>query len=403
MPHHRTLAIHPAPFKSSYLSIPASPFSPCSPLTPAPKPRKQARNFSLSEQDTSTLPVPSTPMKWVWTCHACARAYPLGATRRCLDDGHAFCAGTTVIKSWRTDGPRRRVKKHRACTSEFDYAGWKTWGRWRRSVSSTMGNSLGSKPARLIMLDKTKPKNCWTNCDYPSHCRWGKRVGIHTPTPTRTEFSVPGFDTPTLNTAMADMPILADCFTAEDSTLCEHSADTDPGALGRALEASAKRRKSIGTSPTSPLSASFSAPAAEPQDTAMQDVEAPPHTTGTGCIDPALLALEYVPYTSAASPAQPPSPSKASETIRRIRCLLSNHKSVSRRHVAHQHLASRRGKYVARGRRTQDPLPGAPGKGVDDEVGFEGLSPLEEVVRWSESAVKVGQIREIVREEGEKL
>ncbi|KAF1357827.1 hypothetical protein EJ07DRAFT_126872, partial [Lizonia empirigonia] len=171
MPTHRTLAIHPAPFKPSYLSIPASPFSPCSPLTPAPKPRKQAQNISLSEQDTSTLPVPSTPIKWVWTCHACARAYPLGATRRCLDDGHAFCAGTTVVKSWRTDGPRRRVKKHRACASEFDYAGWKTWGRWRRSVSSTTGNPLGSKPARLIMLDKNKPKNCWTDCDYPSHCR----------------------------------------------------------------------------------------------------------------------------------------------------------------------------------------------------------------------------------------
>lgn len=28
----------------------------------------------------------------------------------------------------------RRVKKHKACASEFDYRGWKEWGTWRRGV-----------------------------------------------------------------------------------------------------------------------------------------------------------------------------------------------------------------------------------------------------------------------------
>lgn len=31
-------------------------------------------------------------------------------------------------------------------------------------------------------------KDCWNRCDYPSECRWGKRVGIHTPSPSTPNF-----------------------------------------------------------------------------------------------------------------------------------------------------------------------------------------------------------------------
>ena len=187
------LAIHPAPFKPSYLSIPPSPFSPLSPLIPAARPETRAAITPPLTTELNTQSVPAAPLQWVWTCHACRSAYPLSTTRHCLDEGHYFCAGTTVVKKWRHDGPKRRVKRHKACASEFDYLGWKSWGRWKRAA-------LTSKPsARTKRVDdrdnsdgSARKKDCWTQCDYPSQCRWGKRVGIHTPspTPTRTTFQM---------------------------------------------------------------------------------------------------------------------------------------------------------------------------------------------------------------------
>lgn len=147
MSHQLTIAIHP-PFKPSLLSIPPSPFSPRSPLIPPTKfenqscntPTGASRTSVLQEidiSDASTTPAPSAPLPWLWTCHSCSTSYPLGATRRCLVDGHRFCAGTTVIKRWRNDGPRSKIKKHRACGSEFDYVGWRSWGRWRQTSPSS--------------------------------------------------------------------------------------------------------------------------------------------------------------------------------------------------------------------------------------------------------------------------
>lgn len=167
MPKQR-LAIHPAPFKSSHLAIPSSPFSPLSPLTPATKPGTGTTSTSIVTTDLSirsvpdTRSVPATPLQWLWTCHACHSAYPLGATRRCLDDGHHFCAGTTIVKRWRHDGPKRRVKRHKACASEFDYRGWKGRGRWKRA-----GNGLHSHRSLIPFvrrrqqeqLEETTPKD----------------------------------------------------------------------------------------------------------------------------------------------------------------------------------------------------------------------------------------------------
>ncbi|KAF2147265.1 uncharacterized protein K452DRAFT_217695, partial [Aplosporella prunicola CBS 121167] len=105
----RTLTINPAPFRSSPLAIPPSPFSPRLPLTPpASKPVSIASTDSDSDSSSTTstststkraLTSPTTPLspppapalRWIWQCHICKSVYPLGATRRCLDDGHFFC------------------------------------------------------------------------------------------------------------------------------------------------------------------------------------------------------------------------------------------------------------------------------------------------------------------------
>lgn len=108
-------------------------------------------------------------MPWVWTCHLCRSKYPLAATRRCLDDGHHFCAGTSI------DRRNGRIKKHNACSSEFDYAGWKAYGDWRRSYNQE------EKPDFVH-----GSKDCSEHCDYPSECRWtakraakSSRLGNH--------------------------------------------------------------------------------------------------------------------------------------------------------------------------------------------------------------------------------
>ncbi|KAK0122491.1 hypothetical protein ONS95_010721 [Cadophora gregata] len=115
-------------------------------------------------------PPPSFPFPWIWQCHLCGSVYRLGVTRRCLEDGHFFCAeGRTPVltptgqdgngdggengnggekrsgrggseeKAKRRRGKRRDKKgkkrgrnKKRGCRAEFDYEGWKAWGVCRR-------------------------------------------------------------------------------------------------------------------------------------------------------------------------------------------------------------------------------------------------------------------------------
>ncbi|OAG03510.1 uncharacterized protein CC84DRAFT_1218825 [Paraphaeosphaeria sporulosa] len=190
--------LHPAPFKPSYLSLPPSPFSPPTPLP----------LFNPPPPHTLTFPTPSTPsppplpLQWLWQCHRCRRTYSLGVTRRCLEDGHTFCAGgVTEVKSWRRPLRAVRVRRHRACASEFDYRGWKTWGRWKRSGYGRKDSIYGdeecfpsSSPSEGSIEDshvsmaitasmtrsRTPRKDCWNTCDYPSECRWGKQFGVHT-------------------------------------------------------------------------------------------------------------------------------------------------------------------------------------------------------------------------------
>ncbi|KAF2653008.1 hypothetical protein K491DRAFT_780616 [Lophiostoma macrostomum CBS 122681] len=198
-PSKKTLKIHPTPFKPSHLSTPPSPFSPRTPLSPQPLPQLTSRIYPTP--DPSELP--PSPLQWLWQCHQCHRTYALGVTRRCLEDGHLFCAGTTTVKNWRKALSPRRVKRHRACASEFDYQGWKSWGRWKRSgrrdsiyddnasdssspVSTSSSSSGASYQSSSAGRNNGKTatrqvKDCWNTCDYPSECRWGRKFGVHTP------------------------------------------------------------------------------------------------------------------------------------------------------------------------------------------------------------------------------
>ena len=75
-----------------------------------------------------------------------------GATRRCLHDGHYLCSGTREVS--RRSG---RLKNAKSCSSEFDYAGWRAYSKWRKQIN------------------RKKPRNCGEttdHCIFPSECRW---------------------------------------------------------------------------------------------------------------------------------------------------------------------------------------------------------------------------------------
>ena len=111
-------------------------------------------NRSLSSNMTK-LPF-EAPLPWLWSCHHCHARYPLGATRRCLHDGHYFCGGTTV--SALTGKP---IKRHKACGSDFDYVGWEDVSRWQRKVYDS----------KLDIAERLKRQiSCEHSCAYPSAC-----------------------------------------------------------------------------------------------------------------------------------------------------------------------------------------------------------------------------------------
>lgn len=137
-------------------------YIPDSPSIQSAPPFDHAKFFSKlpSEADNRrSIPPPPTekPMAWIWICHLCHSRYPLGATRRCLVDGHFYCSGETDKPSL------KKKKKNKACSSEFDYAAWKQWGEWRRKVLRAIRN-------------ETVFQGC-DCCDFPSQCRYP--VDIH--------------------------------------------------------------------------------------------------------------------------------------------------------------------------------------------------------------------------------
>ncbi|MCJ1282491.1 hypothetical protein MMC26_001814 [Xylographa opegraphella] len=152
---------HPSPLHIS--CSPSSPLSPLSPLSPFVLPAPRPVTLPLvSPLPQLSRPPPPPPPAWTWTCHHCSENYPLGATRRCLQDGHYFCSGSTIDQ-------RGNVRKHKACGSVFDYIGWKAWGDWRRETA-TRKRRRGPKILREHRC------GCGTECDFPSQCRWKPRL-----------------------------------------------------------------------------------------------------------------------------------------------------------------------------------------------------------------------------------
>lgn len=252
----KSLKISPAPFKPSRLSIPPSPFSPCSPFTPAVPHRYQSqRTNEQGSTATSETEVhaPSTPLRWTWKCHQCRNIYGLGVIRRCLEDGHYYCSGSTTIKAWRKPTNARRTKKRGTCSSEFDYSGWKEWSRWRRGAPRDKATSPNNSPVddKGEALDQKK-RDCWNMCNYPSECRWGKKFGIHTPVETCFPVSeintMPTLDVPVKTTSEGILKP-DDCgnikVSNKDATL----------SLWTALLVSAEKRKNNSRRASSPLSA----------------------------------------------------------------------------------------------------------------------------------------------------
>jgi hypothetical protein len=99
-------------------------------------------------------PPPPKPLVWVWQCHLCRSRYPLGATRRCLLDGHFYCSGETDRLNL------KKKKKGQSCSSEFDYTGWKSMEQWKRKLRKSGGFVIARQP-----------EGC-ENCEFPSQCRY---------------------------------------------------------------------------------------------------------------------------------------------------------------------------------------------------------------------------------------
>ena len=157
------------PSQPSSLRIISGPHSPASPLSPhhsrlhySTRRNSCAHHmFSPSPRSQAIASCPPSPMPWMWSCHKCRTHYLLGATRRCLHDGHYFCGGTTV------DRITGRVKKHKACSSEFDYIGWKGFGGWKK-------DGFGG----CSLVGQSRGKDCEHQCHFPSECHWKAKHAV---------------------------------------------------------------------------------------------------------------------------------------------------------------------------------------------------------------------------------
>ncbi|KAL8943318.1 MAG: hypothetical protein Q9216_001161 [Gyalolechia sp. 2 TL-2023] len=155
------------PAQPSLLRHAFTPRSPASPLESTAKRICCTKNpsdsdnssDSASSTDSRTGNPPSSPYKWMWYCHQCRTGYELGVTRRCLIDDHQLCYGQPVKRR-----SKKGSKKNRACQSEFDYAGWQSYGAWKRSQN-------GQDSPDEVQAER----NCAAFCDWPSQCRWTRK------------------------------------------------------------------------------------------------------------------------------------------------------------------------------------------------------------------------------------
>ncbi|KAI9673866.1 MAG: hypothetical protein M1817_002072 [Caeruleum heppii] len=270
--------ISTTPFRPSLLRIPSGPASPALPLTP-PASRPTSPPSMKRERPTSP---PPQPLPWLWTCHLCDSTYSLGVTRRCLHDGHVFCSGTTRNK---TTGVTRR---HRSCNSEFDYIGWSEWQHWRRET-------LQKEEA------SGTDKDCWHQCDYPSECRWGHKIGLKSEKP-QTTVEVEK------RAKVSRSPKVEDFKSTTNDNIVEQVVlAVQQKSKGSGLRLSPIKEEITNEilSPTSPLRQHYQLPPLETFDDVDTDHEETPHTTVIGL---AISPSEYDAGIADAMPSESTSP-----------------------------------------------------------------------------------------------
>lgn len=147
-------------------------------------------------------PPPPDPCPWLWRCHSCYTIYRLAVTRRCLNCDHTFCLGDAAGAA-ATEPQGKKRKRGGPCKAEFDYAGWKARGAWRRTVLLNGDGSSSGATGAAVSTAKTsevswgdeheaaardapgegspfeakrerlflrKRHNCFVHCDFPSEC-----------------------------------------------------------------------------------------------------------------------------------------------------------------------------------------------------------------------------------------
>ncbi|KAI9838407.1 MAG: hypothetical protein M1838_004613 [Thelocarpon superellum] len=153
------------PRKPSPLRMWSGPISPVVPFTASPtSPGTPAVPTSAADLGFP----PFEPSAWRWTCHACEFSYPLGATRRCLKDGHVFCQSGSEKRV-----RRQKKKRHQVCAMDFDYSGWAHWRDWQKD----------GKPLSPV-------RDCGSVCSYPKECRFTHPTSAHLDEPEDEEWYV---------------------------------------------------------------------------------------------------------------------------------------------------------------------------------------------------------------------
>ncbi|KAK0515073.1 hypothetical protein JMJ35_002452 [Cladonia borealis] len=277
-----------APLEPSCLRILSSPLSPASPLTPTPiqlhYPNLPSPRSMISGASGSSIKIVAPPtMPWLWSCHKCHTRYALGATRRCLHDGHYFCGGTTVDKKI------GKTRRHRACASEFDYIGWEHFNNWKRESKNLQNPNL---------------KHCETQCDFPSACHWKTR---HTP---KKEANFSFLDPECLGTEEPQPK----SFTNTSSSTPERTLSTVPKLLKSFVKAAEKRTTQLTTllSTLEEESNFASTPGYLPSTTSTSTAQKPP-TLNPLTLNPLSLHIPVLDFSL--NPSSPPSPTRPTETI----------------------------------------------------------------------------------------
>ncbi|KAL2755355.1 hypothetical protein ACRALDRAFT_1064499 [Sodiomyces alcalophilus JCM 7366] len=125
-------------------------------------------DVSCAAQAIYSPPAPAPPPTtgaWTWTCHRCGVKYRLSCTQRCFECSRAR---------------KREGKNPKPKPSEFDFAGWRDFNKWRGEVavlkSLPASSSSASSPLSSSSSDTTTDTyaagtGCEFACDFPGECQ----------------------------------------------------------------------------------------------------------------------------------------------------------------------------------------------------------------------------------------